>query len=109
MISLAFGNSAALSRMCRTAIADGRRRPGGTMAARSRTPRGSWRIDTRRIGILLAALVASAVASPAGATPPTIQHFTAMLSDLNLITLDWQVSGGDSSNLLYIYDDVGFR
>ncbi len=63
----------------------------------------------RRIEIVLAALVAVAIASPAGATPPTIQHFTATRSDLNLITLDWQVSGGDSSNLLYIYDDIGFR
>ncbi len=62
-----------------------------------------------RARIVFATLLVLSIASPAAATPPTIEHFTAALSDLNLITLDWQVFGGDSSNLLYIYDDVGFR
>lgn len=63
------------------------------------------------LGWALGAWVAFAMVGPrdAWAAPPTIHHFTASLSELNKITLDWRVSGGDPSNLLYIYEDVGFR
>jgi hypothetical protein len=57
--------------------------------------------------IAIAAIVATACASQAAT--PVIGHFTATLSEKNKITLDWQVSGGNSSSLLYIYETVGFQ
>lgn len=57
---------------------------------------------------LVAISIAVLPASPAAASPPVIGHFSATVSDTNLVTLDWQVNGGSPSNLLYIFD-VGFR
>lgn len=65
------------------------------------------------MGTLAAAVIAggSTIAVPtatAAPTGPSIGSFTATLSDTNLITLAWNVSGGDASNLLYV-TGVGFR
>ncbi|MGO9876796.1 MAG: hypothetical protein ACLPVY_23725 [Acidimicrobiia bacterium] len=38
----------------------------------------------------------------AGASPVSIVHFTALVSNTNEVTLDWQVRGGDSSGTLNI-------
>jgi hypothetical protein len=65
------------------------------------------------LALVLAIVGALVVPSPALAAPPAIHHFNATVSATNLLTLDWQVSGGTRTNLLYIYDagfqDVGFR
>jgi hypothetical protein len=54
----------------------------------------------------LCALVAMAsvfvVPSTARASSVSIEHFGAIVSDTNKITLDWRVSGGDSSGMLNI-------
>src|SRR5262245_18972599 len=46
--------------------------------------------------------------SPASAAPPVVT-FSGAVSDTNLVTLTWTVTGNDSSNLLYIYEDIGFK
>src|SRR5690349_2648763 len=53
--------------------------------------------------VLLATIGALLVPAAARASSMSIQHFTATVSDTNKITLDWQVSGGDSSGMLYIF------
>jgi hypothetical protein len=60
------------------------------------------------VGLALALIGVIALPTASFAAPPTIGHFTGTVSDSNLVKLDWQVSGGDSSNLLYIYD-LGFE
>jgi len=64
-----------------------------------------------RLGVALLVLAATCVLLPtpsASAAPPVVQ-FTATLDDTNRITLAWTVTGGDSSNLLYLYEDIGFK
>lgn len=70
-----------------------------------RTRRRAARATTVATLLLLATF--ALVPARADAAPPVVHHFTATVTDTNLVTLDWQVSGA-SSNLLYIYD-LGFR
>jgi hypothetical protein len=43
------------------------------------------------------------------AATPNILSFTATLSDMNRVTLDWRVANGNPANQVYIYDSVGYR
>ncbi len=79
------------------------------MMARSRTNVSATPTGMHYFVIVASLFATLAIPARAGATSHVIQHFTASRSDLNLITRDWTVSGRDPSNLLYIYEDIGYR
>lgn len=56
------------------------------------------------VGLVVGLLTGVAAPAPAGAVPPTLT-VTANRVGGNGIALAWTVSGGDSSNLLYVYSD----
>ncbi|HEY6557538.1 MAG TPA: hypothetical protein VI072_09705 [Polyangiaceae bacterium] len=61
-----------------------------------------------RLILPLVLLGALAPVSPASAAPPTLT-VTGALVGANGVKISWTISGGDSSNLLYVYsDNAGF-
>ncbi len=61
----------------------------------------------RTPGFWVAVFALSSVPRVAAAAVPTIQSFTATVTDLNRIKLNWNVTGGVTGNQVYIYEDVG--
>lgn len=64
---------------------------------------GRWRrvaLAVTTIGVVGAGFTAAA--PPASAAPPVVSQFTATLSDTNLVTLAWSVTGGPSGGQLDI-------
>lgn len=73
--------------------------------------RHSMSSEIRGRSIVAIAVTLAIAAAPwaTHAAPPAIVDFSATVAQRNRITLHWQVEGATASNLLYIYDSVGFR